>query len=117
MRRRNEGDNEGLGSTWAEQEREQRQFEAKPQPVPGCGDCGPDRPCYDHYIDQVEPDTTTERPLGAIKNVQIGQRVRIEVAAPGIGHNTYEVTKIIDGDVYGRLIESTVRELTIDDVI
>lgn len=47
----------------------------------------------------------------------VGKIIRISVAAPGTGYHEYEVTAVNKHGVFTKLIESTVRELTIADVI
>ena len=46
-----------------------------------------------------------------IEAYKVGEFYRISVAAPGIGYYKYKVTKITPAGLYGKLVESTVRDL------
>ncbi len=59
--------------------------------------------------------TVTTNPRWA--GLRVGSEVKHVVAAPGIGHRLYIVTRIDSECAYGACFEDTVRELTIADVI
>ena len=46
-----------------------------------------------------------------IEAYKVGDFYLQHVAAPGIGHYKYKVTKITPAGLYGKLVESTVRDL------
>jgi hypothetical protein len=84
---------------------------------PNCPECVADRPCFDCYSDQI-PYTDEDHEIGmaAHYSATVGDTIKVHVDAPGIGFNEYQVTRVTD-KVYGKLIHSTVRELTAADVI
>jgi len=47
----------------------------------------------------------------------VGQIFTRSVAAPGTGYNEYEVTAVTEEFIFVKLINSTVRELTLADII
>ena len=67
-----------------------------------------------------------ETPEGAWKDYElynmykcgpIGTQIVSSVAAPGCGYIIQEITRITPKAIYGRLVSSTARELTINEVI
>ena len=68
-------------------------------------------------IHTMEGPQEADRSEEIARHYRVGEMVTCSVAAPGIGQNTYMVTRIDEGGVWAVLIESNVRELTIADVI
>lgn len=51
-----------------------------------------------------------------VKNKRVGSRLVHEYAAPGRGYISYEITRIDETGVYGRVLENTLRQLELEDV-
>ena len=64
----------------------------------------------------MEEEVSNDQYILAMQNYKIGDKVRLFVSAPGIGHYDYQITRMDETGIWGIVVESTARELTPEEV-